>query len=104
MLTSSRAAAAFIPEGMPRLWLHGFLLADGVVYCGTAVAAAVGLITGRRGAHALLCAHAGAAAYACLTCLAVSWMTSSAWWGVALMSPAAVIAVWLAWRLRNASS
>ncbi|RJP32944.1 MAG: hypothetical protein C4547_12915 [Phycisphaerales bacterium] len=99
VLTSDAALALFLPQELPQLWLHGFIAADAIVYCGTAVAAAVGLWKARAWAWGCLCAHAGAAAYVALVCGTMSLLTDSAWWSVALMSPCAVSAAWFTWQL-----
>lgn len=90
----------FLARGAPDAALLAFGVADGVLFVGTAAASAVGLWKGRWWAWPVLCAHAGAAAYAALYCWTLTALTGDALLGAVLMSPSLVVPGWLAWRLR----
>jgi predicted MFS family arabinose efflux permease len=93
--------ASFLARGAPDATLLAFGVADGVLYVGTAAAAAVGLANRRRWAWPVLCAHAGAAAYAALYCWTLTALTGGdAWLGAVLMTPSLVVPGWVAWKLR----
>ena len=91
----------FVAPGAPDVTLLAFLLPDVVLFAGAALLAAHGLGRQASWAWPVLCAHAGAAAYAALYCVAVTVMSrGGAWLAAVLMAPSLVITPWLAWRLR----
>ena len=92
--------AYFRAEGAPDATLLAFGPADLLLFAGASAASGYGFWTGRRWAWPLLCAHAGAAAYAALYCWGLAALTGDGLLGALLMSPSLVVPVFLAWRLR----
>jgi hypothetical protein len=91
----------FMAQGAPDATLLAFAAADGLLFVGTAGAAAYGLWTRRPWAWPVLCVHAGAAGYAALYCWALVCLTGGdGLLGAALMSPSLIVPGVLAWGLR----
>src|SRR5262245_30283929 len=93
--------APFLAMGAPDSTLFAFAAPDGVLFIGTAGAAAYGFWTRRLWAWPVLCVHAGAAGYAALCCWALVVLTrGDALLGAALMFPSLVVPGMLVWMLR----
>lgn len=90
----------FKAAGAPDATLLAFAAPDLLLFVALSVACAVGLTRGAAWAWPLLCAHAGAAAYAALYCWGLFALTGDAGLGAALMTPSLVVPAWLAWALR----
>ena len=101
LLLGPESRVHFLAPGAPEVTLLAFLLPDVVLFAGASVLAAAGLARKAAWAWPVLCAHAGAGAYAALYCLSLTAMTGGgAWPGAVLMAPSLVVPPWLAWRLR----
>lgn len=92
----------FLPADAPDVTLLAFVAPDMVLYVGGALVAAYGLARAKLWSLAAILVHTGAAAYAALFCLALSFLSNAAWLGTALMFPAASITCFMAWRLAKA--
>jgi hypothetical protein len=91
----------FKAAGAPDATLLAFGPPDVLLYVVASAACAVGLTSGAPWGWPLLCAHAGAAAYAALYCWGLTAVTGGdGLLGAALMTPSLVVPGWLAWRTR----
>lgn len=101
LLAVPASREAFLAPGAPDTTLLAFAAADGILFVGTAAAAAYALWASRAWAWPLVCVHAGAAGYAALYCWGlVAFTGGSGLLGAALMSPSLIVPGLLAVGLR----
>ena len=91
----------FTATNAPDTTLMAFAAPDLLLFAAGSLAAAWGLATQAVWAWPVLCAHAGAVAYAGLYCVNLWLLSQSAWAGAALMTPSLVIVPVITWLLRQ---
>ncbi len=79
----------FLASGTPERDLMAFFLPDLVLVAAGSLLAAILFFAGARWVMPVAWLLAGGLGYATLYCVSLAWMSDSAWWSVALMTPAA---------------
>ena len=104
LLVRPATRALFIAKDAPDVTLWAFAVADGLLFIGSAAAAAYGIRKHTSWAWPLLCIHSGAGAYAALYCWTLTVLTAGdGATGAALMTPSLIVPSVLIWQLRPAA-
>ncbi len=86
---SAEFRAYFLAEGSPERDLLAFWMPDVLLVGGGSMLTAIGFFLGWAWAFPVAWAVAGGLVYATLYCLALAWMSDSAWLSVVMMTPSA---------------